>query len=1672
MRIERPLGDSTTDRGRLKSSFTAGNNMRLDRIILPHLKENLVIDEQTDKCFELESESESDLELNYKQQKQQQDESHLLSQPPLRITISKPKALSSSFKLDHATAGLVNWTLLIILMLLTPAHLVYSKDSIDSQQIMVQQQQANDKTSLYRLTLGEYPTSNDHSIFDNQTTSWPDNAPKSSPAPNQLQFNQTLINDDITKNPIHQLKFGRDFGERIHLNTSSSSSSLDSLLARTIRQLNGLNNNPTANSSEKSNNTLFDQQQQQQQQKLQEGRQVANVDRRDYETIKLVNISQPQRRNFSIISSLFKYRGPNFSTSPATSLLKSNYPLLLDSLAKFTNRHLMNVSQSIGVSSGQDNATIWDKKLSSDLQQFIINPSSEMLKNQKSSNSTGWIPASSQETSDAATNLNNLTQAKPDISNNSAISLIVEPEFDLQANDTKDYHQVVALNTNSKTNSNHHINNNKPNDLASFVQRQQLLASQASQLAPKKQDKKLISKVIPVDWSASDIEQVIHSKKHDAIESGGNDVEGEKMKKETGKGDSRVMGEKLRDHEDLSHWKNEKHGHEEAVGEGKKGAKEGANFIKDLGHDRHGWKNVYHKEEYAQHQKFHDIFRDKDWNDKKAKLDESYNYKNGQKFNDTQSKDYYDKDKHGTKYDYRKGNEWRRYEDDQYDKSNDEMVERNKDKKVNDWEFEGQQQQQQHQPEKHDHESEPEGVPSQNYARDNGQNYASDSPNDQQQVGDSDFGSDDAVIEQMKDKLDMLSEAKNPYLNGEQIGPSNQIIRASASKDSKATVSDNNDMDYESEMPWNAQQSLEIPKTDISSPLSSSSFSPLSASSHQSVNEIVRTAKRANTKRGTSKQSSSNYRPVNNSSISSESYRLNNQDSDDDNDNDSDLEPQEKPMAKQENRKNELRLKLELDLGKSSVGQRSKLRRNQTIAPAPATTTASSGPKESNNSNQTNESNRNNMSRDRKGSANKGWQPRDTHQQAPRSPMIGNGQSNNHDHYQTNRHDKNLRNNRQYVREPQTKVGSPPIKQGSDETPVGWNTNNRHYNNNFHKQPSNNNRNISLSSPQALNNLAQVLPSRPIFVKHLQMNGGVVLGKVNGLEANKTIEQQPPLMPLMSEDMTVETSLSNPYGDMLTLSGLNQMPSMQNLQHQEPSADGKEFMVVFGDHQSAGDNSQQEQQAVISEPNVIFEAASAMDEDRQPLIGDSFSIASHQQQFRKQQQQQLQQTDTDMEHLMSQEQPVRLEDMVNFEPQQQAFKLQQQPVLQVTDNKPGDSASKHPFAVLQENRLSNLLKFTALNYTDPLSSHGPSVGGSIVAPTNMQQAFNRLLRFPKVLGITRPKKYKTMPYYPPSRLPLIRWQQFKKGNFRGALKGVSGSSTKLIKQQLQQFQQLQQLQQQSPSHVHTSPITPMESYNDLLAEAASKVVTTSIRNPFMLQPSNNNSNEHIKPTNKPPQRLPAVFNSNKLGDNNKNNTQAQQVKTVNNKQAKKLNSNEKKRNVIKSKRKKKSSKNSQPNYLQQYNDHQFAVDVARSNVKFNSKPLRFESNYTALNPRPDKFIPIQQYWQPKITKHFKLPESMKQDIFIDKSRRHQTVVTNSDENNNLVNQLNRLQAYQDHDLNEAASNQLVDVGSGVFEVYHQTPVKSRNKESANFVSNKMYVTRLQAPSPIQAPLSR
>lgn len=820
------------------------------------------------------------------------------------------------------------------------------------------------------------------------------------------------------------------------------------------------------------------------------------------------------------------------------------------------------------------------------------------------------------------------------------------------------------------------------------------------------------------DWQASDIAQVIEAKKQDK-----GSLLGSQSELKKGAGEKKSFGEQLKGHEDVGNWKKEKHGEQQVAGDGKKDAKEGNKFIKDLGHNKHGWKNVYHKEEYAQHHKFHDVFRDKDWNNKKAKVNEDYRFLKANKFNDSQAKSYMDKDRHGTKYDYSKGNEWKRYEEDQFENGADD-AQKEADKK--DEQFDGHRQ----------HHQQP----------------ASDSSHahvQQDEQPEERSSADEAVIEQMKNKLEQLSgSGQNAY-----------AMSPSSNEESIANPvnnSDGSESDYDSD--WQNEESNESP------------------SSHLSVNDIVKTAKRTNSKQHQLVRASSKlgldskprqrdpFLGANSSSLEADR---------DDDDNENEGEQVEKPMAKQENRKNELRLKLELDLGKSVANERnSKVRRTNLTNPmALDEKSSSSGWRNSNSTKQ------------RHQNSSSGWRPKEANPTGKGERQSSGGRLDDISVVQAAGGQAG-----QQVREPansaRAQVGRAPVGAQVNYEPAA----------NVHKTSSSN---ASSNPARPISNLAQVLPSRPIFVKHLQMNGGILLGKMSGVSANnRTIPFESQLRPapmMMGEDLTVDTSLSNPFGDLLSLPGASNQFAPYNAQASDHSP-GREYMLLFGDHSAA---SEAQSQLIEGEPNVIFEAGSStLDEDRQPYLADA---------YQQQQQQQIREPQ-DIEALMSQEQQ-----QFAFLGSPSQYSLNGRPPIQVHQQLQHQhlQTTRHP--LMSERGLSNLLRLASLNYTNALMNYGPAIGGSLVNPSR-HHGFGRLLRLPRVFN-SRPAANLQSQESAPA-LSFSKWTPF--------VKSLASMSRPKAQPQVSGQYQVRAPQQ-----------SQFQEFNDLM-EAASKVVSSSQMHPMVM----------------------------------------------------------------------------------------------------------------------------------------------------------------------------------------------------------------------------------------------
>ncbi|XP_035229548.1 histidine-rich glycoprotein-like [Stegodyphus dumicola] len=82
-------------------------------------------------------------------------------------------------------------------------------------------------------------------------------------------------------------------------------------------------------------------------------------------------------------------------------------------------------------------------------------------------------------------------------------------------------------------------------------------------------------------------------------------------------------------------------------GHGQAGGKVGSEFIKDKGHKSHGFKNVYHKEEFGEHKTFHDEHRETDHKKKYHDEHQDYSHHGGKHFKQHANKGHYDENKHG-----------------------------------------------------------------------------------------------------------------------------------------------------------------------------------------------------------------------------------------------------------------------------------------------------------------------------------------------------------------------------------------------------------------------------------------------------------------------------------------------------------------------------------------------------------------------------------------------------------------------------------------------------------------------------------------------------------------------------------------------------------------------------------------------------------------------------------------------------------------------------------------------------------------------------------------------------------------------------------------------------------------------------------------------------------------
>lgn len=100
-------------------------------------------------------------------------------------------------------------------------------------------------------------------------------------------------------------------------------------------------------------------------------------------------------------------------------------------------------------------------------------------------------------------------------------------------------------------------------------------------------------------------------------------------------------------------------------------------WAKDLAHNKHGWKNLFHREEFAEHRKFHDLAMDRKWRSDRERAGQERDSKRGQEVASSLSKLESDRHRHGSKFDHHLGSDWKRFNSNEsLDKSEDDDEDR------------------------------------------------------------------------------------------------------------------------------------------------------------------------------------------------------------------------------------------------------------------------------------------------------------------------------------------------------------------------------------------------------------------------------------------------------------------------------------------------------------------------------------------------------------------------------------------------------------------------------------------------------------------------------------------------------------------------------------------------------------------------------------------------------------------------------------------------------------------------------------------------------------------------------------------------------------------------------------------------------------------------------------
>ncbi|CAA3006443.1 Hypothetical predicted protein [Olea europaea subsp. europaea] len=151
-----------------------------------------------------------------------------------------------------------------------------------------------------------------------------------------------------------------------------------------------------------------------------------------------------------------------------------------------------------------------------------------------------------------------------------------------------------------------------------------------------------------------------------------------KKKKEEGKKKKKKWGMEEHGQKKKGNFKKKKWGKKVKKGKGVKKGKKGKKFLKDKGHKNTGFKTVYHKEEWGKSAKWHDIKREKKWDEKSKKWKKKWNKEKGKKYKGDHMKKFEKKKKEGKKYKKAKKEKYKKFKKEEFEKGKKKKMEEHK----------------------------------------------------------------------------------------------------------------------------------------------------------------------------------------------------------------------------------------------------------------------------------------------------------------------------------------------------------------------------------------------------------------------------------------------------------------------------------------------------------------------------------------------------------------------------------------------------------------------------------------------------------------------------------------------------------------------------------------------------------------------------------------------------------------------------------------------------------------------------------------------------------------------------------------------------------------------------------------------------------------------------------